>query len=113
MNVSSFVWINLPFEFLALPYQLVTVCDDWICYYSQPFSGSSEEECHKIHSRSKESQSPKTLRPAEAPALTLFSQDSESMTPNLDSLKSMSKSEASENIALFCVVKMGALVSMA
>ena len=55
--------------------------------HSQPFSGSSEEECHKIHSRSKESQSPKTLRPAEAPALTLFSQDSESMAPNLDSLK--------------------------
>lgn len=55
--------------------------------HSRPFSGSSEEECHKIHSRSKESQSPKTLRPAEAPALTLFSQDSESMAPNLDSLK--------------------------
>ena len=53
----------------------------------RPSSASSEEECHKIHSRSKESQSPKTLRPAEAPALTLFSQDSQSMAPNLDSLK--------------------------
>ncbi|CAC5424104.1 CLEC16A [Mytilus coruscus] len=61
---------------------------------SRPSSGSSSDECHKIRTRSKESQSPKTLRPAEEPALTLFSQDSESMATSIDSLKLVPPAES-------------------
>ncbi|VDI76776.1 protein CLEC16A [Mytilus galloprovincialis] len=61
---------------------------------SRPSSGSSADESQKIRTRSKESQSPKTLRPAEAPALTLFSQDSESMATSIDSLKLVPPAES-------------------
>ncbi|XP_052071618.1 protein CLEC16A-like isoform X2 [Mytilus californianus] len=61
---------------------------------SRPSSGSSSDESHKIRTRSKESQSPKTLRPAEEPALTLFSQDSESMATSIDSLKLVPPAES-------------------
>ncbi|CAG2208675.1 CLEC16A [Mytilus edulis] len=61
---------------------------------SRPSSGSSGDESQKIRTRSKESQSPKTLRPAEAPALTLFSQDSESMATSIDSLKLVPPAES-------------------
>lgn len=64
---------------------------------SRPSSGSSSDECQKVRNRSKDSQSPKTLRPAEAPVLTLFSQDSETMASSLDSLKLVPPAENLKN----------------
>lgn len=60
-------------------------------------SGSSSDESHILRNRSRESQSPKSLRPADAPALTLFSPDngpistgSIKLVPPAESIKSPS-----------------------
>lgn len=60
-------------------------------------SGSSSDESHVIRNRSKDSQSPKTLRPAEAPALTLFSQDNGSVPTGIGSLKLVPPAENLKN----------------